>query len=338
MHYQLGVALRKLGQAEEATTHLAEARRLGAPAREGTGSSDSSGSEAPEPGPRRMRLSFEGSPLAELPPPARTELRRRAVEGLARAYLNLGVLQAQSPTPVQVARALRQGGCALRERGRGRPRLPERAVVAGRRLLQRSTVRAGHSPPRARARRLAERSRPPAHARDVPAQHRSVGQGRRPAPRRPGARDGRFAPVRLRARPRSGRPRRRGRERAGGAASRSRASRRSFWASSARPTPSRARMAWPSRRWRRPPGSIRTTRPCVKSSDAPTGRWARPRSPSGSSRPRAGSRTSARKAPRESRVPQPGRRPAAGHGRPGPDGARRRSPLPQAPTPRRSRP
>jgi Flp pilus assembly protein TadD len=101
MHYQLGVALRKLGQTEEATTHLAEARRLGEPARESTGSPDSPGSESPEPRPRRMRLSFEGSPLAELTPPARAELRRRAVEGLARAYLNLGVLQAQSPTPVQ---------------------------------------------------------------------------------------------------------------------------------------------------------------------------------------------------------------------------------------------
>ena len=97
MHYQLGLALRKLGQIQEATTHLTEARRLAAAATEASNpdSTDTS------PSARGARLTIQGSPLAEIPEAARTQLRRRAVEGLARAYLNLGVLQAQSPNPVR---------------------------------------------------------------------------------------------------------------------------------------------------------------------------------------------------------------------------------------------
>jgi Flp pilus assembly protein TadD len=92
IHYLLGLALRKLGQTEEAATHLAEARRLSAAA-EG-------GSEA-SPAARATRWATEGSPLAALSPAARAEILGRAVGGLARAYLNLGVLRAQSPAPAE---------------------------------------------------------------------------------------------------------------------------------------------------------------------------------------------------------------------------------------------
>jgi tetratricopeptide (TPR) repeat protein len=93
IHYQLGLALRKLGLAEEAATHFAEARRLAAAATEEASGLDGS------PAARAAQLAAEGSPLAGLSPAERDELRGRAVRALARAYLNLGVLQAQSPTP-----------------------------------------------------------------------------------------------------------------------------------------------------------------------------------------------------------------------------------------------
>ena len=86
IHYQLGLALRKLGAAQEASQHLAEARRL---AGEGPG----------EPAESRD----EGSPLAQLPPPQRQGLKRRVLATLTQAYFNLGVLQAQSPRPAPAA-------------------------------------------------------------------------------------------------------------------------------------------------------------------------------------------------------------------------------------------
>ncbi len=92
MHYLLGLALRKLGQNEEAAAQLAEARRLSAAAE-----SQSAASAAE----RAARLAAEGSPLAALSAGERGELLATAVRGLARAYLNLGVLRAQSSTPVE---------------------------------------------------------------------------------------------------------------------------------------------------------------------------------------------------------------------------------------------
>lgn len=85
IHYQLGLALRKLGRPAEAAPHLAEARAVAARAaeKERVGAARS---EAPE-----------ASPLADLPPAEREELRRRVREGLARACFNLGVLQTQIP-------------------------------------------------------------------------------------------------------------------------------------------------------------------------------------------------------------------------------------------------
>ena len=80
IHYQLGLALRKTGEAQEAATQLAEASRIAA---RGTEAAPAS---APTDGPLPVGLS----------PSERHELRRRASAGLARAYFNLGVLQARS--------------------------------------------------------------------------------------------------------------------------------------------------------------------------------------------------------------------------------------------------
>ena len=86
IHYQLGLALGKLGETQEAATHLAEARRLGA-----ASASGGSAPDAPEVAPPELARS------------QRPELRRRVVAGLARAYLNLGVLQAQGSAPASAS-------------------------------------------------------------------------------------------------------------------------------------------------------------------------------------------------------------------------------------------
>jgi tetratricopeptide (TPR) repeat protein len=87
IHYQLGLALRKLGAAQEAAQHLAEARRL-------------AGGDAPG---DAAESRDQGSPLAELPLRQRQALKRRVQGALARAYFNLGVLQAQGPRPAPAA-------------------------------------------------------------------------------------------------------------------------------------------------------------------------------------------------------------------------------------------
>lgn len=85
IHYQLGLALRQTGAAQEATTHLAQAGRLRS--KRQTSPSEASATQSP-PG--------DGSPLSSLAPQQRLELKRRLTGNLARAYVNLGVLQAQS--------------------------------------------------------------------------------------------------------------------------------------------------------------------------------------------------------------------------------------------------
>jgi tetratricopeptide (TPR) repeat protein len=82
IHYQLGLALRKLGNADEAARHLADAGRLAAARTAGT-------DEAPTPD------TDAASPLAEMPLWQRQGLQRRVEAALTRAFFNLGVIQAQ---------------------------------------------------------------------------------------------------------------------------------------------------------------------------------------------------------------------------------------------------
>jgi tetratricopeptide (TPR) repeat protein len=83
VHYLLGLALRKVGQAQEAAAHLAEAGRIAARQADGSGT--------PPPAPL-----MEVSPLAELPLAQRRGIEGRVKSGLARAHLNLGVMRAQA--------------------------------------------------------------------------------------------------------------------------------------------------------------------------------------------------------------------------------------------------
>jgi len=98
IHYQLGLALRKAGDAEGAAVHLAEAQRLSTLAAErsrgdfGGQPVDAPVSEDPRPA---IDPALAPSPVAGLPSEQRTRLHDRVAEALARAYANLGVIEAQ---------------------------------------------------------------------------------------------------------------------------------------------------------------------------------------------------------------------------------------------------
>ncbi len=79
IHYQLGLGLRKLGAAEDAATHMAEARRL---------------ASAAAAQPSTVRPS-DTSPLASLTRSERDALRTRVDGTLARASFNLGLIAMQ---------------------------------------------------------------------------------------------------------------------------------------------------------------------------------------------------------------------------------------------------
>jgi tetratricopeptide (TPR) repeat protein len=98
IHYQLGLALRKAGDAEGAAVHLAEAQRLSALAAErspgefGGPPADGPVSEDPRPA---IDPSLVPSPVADLPPDQRAKTLGRVTEALTRAYVNLGVIETQ---------------------------------------------------------------------------------------------------------------------------------------------------------------------------------------------------------------------------------------------------
>jgi len=99
LHNQLGLALRLLGDAAEAARHFDEASRIAAKRTE-TSREQLARYVAdvpdPEAGPAAVAPMVEASPLARLAPPQRQELERRVRSHLARAYLNLGILQVRA--------------------------------------------------------------------------------------------------------------------------------------------------------------------------------------------------------------------------------------------------
>jgi tetratricopeptide (TPR) repeat protein len=89
IHYQLGLALRKLGDGPGAAEHFAAARQASA---EG-------GAEGTLPaalGPGAEGAMADASPFADLPAARRAEVERQVKGELARTYLNLGVIEAQA--------------------------------------------------------------------------------------------------------------------------------------------------------------------------------------------------------------------------------------------------
>ncbi len=95
MHYQLALALRRTGKAEEAATHFAQAREHSAKLAESSRESLSRylEDEVQQSAPSSLGPPLEFPTLAGLGPVQRQELRRRISTDLARCYLNLGVLK-----------------------------------------------------------------------------------------------------------------------------------------------------------------------------------------------------------------------------------------------------
>ena len=99
IHIQLGQALRRLGRTDEAAGHFAEAERTSAEGMDAARErmtrylTDSPPETEAASSPAVPML--ESSPLAALTPSQRLELRGRLNIGMARAYLNLGVMKAQ---------------------------------------------------------------------------------------------------------------------------------------------------------------------------------------------------------------------------------------------------
>jgi len=90
IHYQLALALRKLGDAPGAAEHFAAARRASAEdGAEGTLPGEASGESA-------EGAMGDASSLTDLPAPRRDEVARHVKAELARTYLNLGVIEAQA--------------------------------------------------------------------------------------------------------------------------------------------------------------------------------------------------------------------------------------------------
>ncbi len=99
IHSQLGTALRTLGREDEAVVHLTEAKRLwGTESEAAKGQLDRKMAGLPDQGddPTAVAALVDASPLSALTAAQRVELARRVKAELARAYLNLGVMQAQA--------------------------------------------------------------------------------------------------------------------------------------------------------------------------------------------------------------------------------------------------
>ena len=96
IHYNLALALRKLGATEEATTHFAEAETASSRVADSARERLSKYLADTEVDPAGAVDPFMDVPLSGLGAPERAALTERVTTALARAYLNLGVMQAQS--------------------------------------------------------------------------------------------------------------------------------------------------------------------------------------------------------------------------------------------------
>jgi len=97
IHYNLALALRKLGENEQAAAEFAEAEQASGRVAESARERLSRYlKEDLEPEPSASVDPFTAVPLAGLGAPERAALRERVKTALARAYLNLGVMQAQN--------------------------------------------------------------------------------------------------------------------------------------------------------------------------------------------------------------------------------------------------
>ena len=98
LHYQLGLALRRAGRAEEAAVQFQEAER--AAEKVATVARNDLAkylADAPDPAAINARPPLESVfPFASMPPGERAVLRQEAISRMARAYFNLGVMHVQA--------------------------------------------------------------------------------------------------------------------------------------------------------------------------------------------------------------------------------------------------
>ena len=111
IHYQLGVALRRLGDASEAAGHFAEAETYSQ--KQVAGERDSltrflSDRLEQEQEPDDLKPPLGVGWIEELAPEQRTELAQRITADLARATLNLGILHLQANRPARAAELVEQ--------------------------------------------------------------------------------------------------------------------------------------------------------------------------------------------------------------------------------------
>jgi len=119
IHYQLGLALRKLGATAEAAAHLAHAKGLA-----GGGEAADTPADA-APADAAGGLGEDSSPLAEVPLAQRQGFKRRATAGLVRAYFNLGVLQVQGHRTAPAAERFTRAAAFFERAGELDPDFPQ---------------------------------------------------------------------------------------------------------------------------------------------------------------------------------------------------------------------
>jgi tetratricopeptide (TPR) repeat protein len=112
IHYQLGLASRKLGRTEDAAAHFAAAERYSgrttAGQRERMARYLAGDAEADADARRNTAVVVGATPADGLAGPAREEARRRVAAALAGAYLNLGIMLAQTGQFAEAAEDLRR--------------------------------------------------------------------------------------------------------------------------------------------------------------------------------------------------------------------------------------
>jgi len=115
IHNQLGLALRATGATEESAVHFAEAARIAGERAESSRAELArymAAAPDPETGPAASSLLFQASPMAEFKAAERKALERGAKTEIARACLNLGVMQARAQRFSRAAEHLERASLA----------------------------------------------------------------------------------------------------------------------------------------------------------------------------------------------------------------------------------
>ena len=201
IHYQLGRAMRATGSTAASADHFAEAERLVSNRAEASREQMARYlADIPDPETGGTFTPIDMSfPLAQLTAVERDAVRARIKEALARAYLNLGVMQAQASRFARAAEFFEQAAALD-------PLFPQVQVLARRGVRQRAAAGQGGRRTRPCSAVGSVRHRRPTHAGPRTPQRRAVRAGGRSPAQLPRPRHRRLAAVRLRAGTRAEQP------------------------------------------------------------------------------------------------------------------------------------